>query len=135
MVSVADAAIIASRMDGTILVSRSGFIPRHLCLQAKNSLESVNAKIIGCVLNGVQSEHQPYYYHQYVREYGRYSDDTNGSESDPSDALPQLSTAVEKLKVLKEPSLLFLTSAWNRLGELLKWETPKKESKSPVGGR
>ncbi|HNV87162.1 MAG TPA: polysaccharide biosynthesis tyrosine autokinase, partial [Candidatus Omnitrophota bacterium] len=65
VVSVADAPIIASNVEGTVLVARAGFIPRHLCLQAKHTLESVGGKIVGCILNSVMSHHQPYYYHPY----------------------------------------------------------------------
>ena len=133
VLSVADAAIIASRMDGTILVSRSGFVPRHLCLQAKNSIESVNGKIIGCVLNSVQSEHQPYYYHQYTQQYGRYHNEADGAGAETQTSSSQIANTIEKLKVLKEPSFLFLSSIWLRLGELLKWDQPKKEPKSPIG--
>lgn len=135
VISVADAAIIASRVDGTILVSRSGFIPRHLCLQAKNALESVHAKIIGCVLNGVQTQHQPYHYYDYYRQYGRYHEEEEHERSRkriPSLGIPP--ETVERLKALKEPLLLLLSNGWARIVELLKWERLNKGgTKSSVG--
>jgi len=131
----ADAAIIASRMDGTILVSRSGFIPRHLCMQAKSSIESVNGRVIGCVLNYVRSEHQPYYYHQYTRQYGRYRDEKE-EDSESNGELPSEPTStIDRVKILKEPFFTFLSTMWTRLEGFLKWEQTKKEeeSKTPVG--
>ncbi len=136
VISVADAAVIASQVDGTILVSRAGFVPRHLCLQAKSAIESVNGRIVGCVLNSVHSAHLPYYYHQYYHEYGRYDEDkTNASKNDTDEepVLKEPSTTLDKLKVLKEPLLILLSSGWARLGEQFKKGQPKKESKSSVG--
>ena len=133
VISVADSAIIASRVDGTIFVSRSGFVPRHLCLQAKHALESVNGKIIGCVLNSVQSGHQPYHYDRYYREYARYGDQ-KGASAQP-DVSQKLTSQWERFKALKEPLLIFLSSSWSRLGERLKWDQSKKESKTSLGAR
>lgn len=138
VVSVADATIISSLVDGTILVFRSGFVPRHLCLHAKDALESVHAKVIGCVLNGVQTQHQPYHYYDYYRQYGRYHEEEEeeklGGEGELSPLSPSSET-IERLKVLKEPLLVFLSSGWARLTQLLKWEqwNSKEETKSSVG--
>lgn len=136
VISVADSAIIGSRVDGTILVSRSGFIPRHLCLHAKNALESVHAKVIGCVLNGVRTQHQPYYYYEYYRQYGRYHEEgeENQKSRGETPSLSPSSETLEKLRALKEPLLVFLSTGWARLAELLKWERFNQgESKSSVG--
>ncbi len=137
VISVADAAVIASRVDGTIFVSRAGFVPRHLCMQAKSAIESVNGRIVGCVLNSVHSAHQPYYYHQYYHEYGRYDEDkTNSSKdilADEESGYKEPSTTFDKLKILKEPFFIMLSSGWARFGEQFKKGQPKKESKSSVG--
>lgn len=132
VISVADSAIIASRVDGTIFVSRSGFIPRHLCLQARSALDSINAKVVGCVLNGVQNEHQPYYYYRYYRHYGRYQKDgeSAGSEGQPSNGPFVM---LEKLNALREPLLVLLSRSWVRLLQFLKGRRSKKESESSVG--
>lgn len=136
VVSVADATIIATRVDGTILVSRSAFAPRHLCLQAKHALESVNGKLVGCVLNSVQTRHQPYYYQQYYRQYGRYHEDAQEKSSQEmgEDPVSLSSETLEKMRALQEPFLIFLAASWSRLMALLKWKPPsRKESKSSVG--
>ena len=132
VISVADSAILASRVDGTIFVSRAGFIPRHLCLQAKMALESVNGKVVGCVLNSVQNEHQPYYYHQYYQEYARYGEGENGGSN--TNKLPDgWIQTVEKVGALKEPFLILLSKLWATLPGFLKWQSAKKESKSSIG--
>ena len=134
IISVADAAILASRVEGTILVSRSGFIPRHLCLQAKQALESVHAKIIGCVLNSVQSRHQSYYYRDYYQQYGRYHDEKDQKSEKGVFSAGVSPETFERLKALKEPLLVFLSRSWARIGKLLNWErSNQEETKSSVG--
>jgi len=134
VISVADATIIASWVDGTILVSRSGLVPRHLCLHAKNALESVRAKVVGCVLNGAQTQHQPYNYYEYYRQYGRYHEEEEGPESKQRVSSLDSSETIEKLKVLKEPFLVFLSNGWGRLTGLLKRRQGNGEgTKSSVG--
>lgn len=135
IVSVADATIIATLVDGTILVSRSGFVPRHLCLHAKGALESVHGKVIGCVLNGVQTQHQPYHYYDYYKQYGRYHEEGEEGERWEGRTPPLGSSqeTIERLKVLKEPLLVFLSNGWARLTELLKWDRRhREETKSSV---
>ncbi len=78
IISVADAPVIASHVDGTILVVRAGYIPRRLTLQAKKFVEAVNGKVLGIVLNSVSSEHHPYYYYRYYTDnYYTYYGDEN----------------------------------------------------------
>lgn len=67
VVSVADAPIISSRVEGTVLITRAGYIPRHLCLQAKRAIEAVNGQVLGCILNSVSSRHHSYYYAGYYK--------------------------------------------------------------------
>lgn len=78
VISVADAPVIASHVDGTILVVRAGYIPRRLTMQAKRSIEAVNGKVLGIVLNSVSSSHHPYYYYRYYTDnyYTYYGDES-----------------------------------------------------------
>ncbi len=79
VISVADSPVIASHVDGTILVVRAGYIPRRLNLQAKKAIEAVNGKVLGIVLNGVSSDHHPYYYNRYYTDnYYTYGDQKTG---------------------------------------------------------
>ncbi len=66
VVIVTDAAVLASKSDGTLLVIRSGDVPTEMALRAKALLENANANILGVVLNRVplhEGRGQYYYYH------------------------------------------------------------------------
>lgn len=51
LLEVADAKILASQCDGTIMVFKWGKTKTDEALEAKKSLESTNAKILGVILN------------------------------------------------------------------------------------
>lgn len=50
VVSVADAAVLASKVDGVLLVVHSGRTRREVAQRAKGMLERVNACVVGAVL-------------------------------------------------------------------------------------
>jgi polysaccharide biosynthesis transport protein len=56
MLPVADAAIVARRADGVLLVSQAGKIGRQLLKRPKAQLDSARARVIGVVLNDVRPE-------------------------------------------------------------------------------
>ena len=68
-VSTPDALILSTMVDGVILVIRCGETPRELVHRAKQSLEDVNAKIFGVVLNRVDVQQDGYYYYYYRYYY------------------------------------------------------------------
>lgn len=53
---VTDAQILASKVDGTIFVSRKGVADRQGVKKSKELLDNVQAKVIGSVLNGRKEE-------------------------------------------------------------------------------
>lgn len=61
--AVTDAQVIATKVDGVVLIVRAGKTKKESVLAAKNSLEKVNAKIIGTVLNGMEQSKEKYYYY------------------------------------------------------------------------
>jgi len=64
--SVADALVLAHRVDGVVLVVEGSVrgMPRDVVQRAKNKLDQVKANILGVVLNKVDLEReQPYYYY------------------------------------------------------------------------
>lgn len=67
---VSDAAIISTIVDGTILVCVQEETPIDLLKSSKESLEKVNANIIGVVLNGVRKRgnKNDYYYYSYEND-------------------------------------------------------------------
>ena len=67
--SVTDAQIIASRVDGVILVTRQNFARKELVREAKQALENVKANILGFVINNVPFEEgKGYGYYAYGLE-------------------------------------------------------------------
>ena len=76
VIAVTDAAILSTKVDGTILVVNSGNTNRDALLRGNTLLESVDAKLLGVLLNGVDIEgmygsYYYYYYHHYYSKPGR----------------------------------------------------------------
>ena len=70
---VTDASILAAMSDGVILVVKSGRNTRDQARRAREQLDSVNARILGGVLNDVQPGrigryYSRYYYYDYYGE-------------------------------------------------------------------
>jgi capsular exopolysaccharide synthesis family protein len=104
-ISVTDAAVISTYIDGTILVAASGEVERETLLRAKEVLNKVNANILGVVLNKINTKTSGrYHYYDYYYYYG----DTDG-----------------KHKTKKHDKIIFV--------DPLKWTTRKqrKTSKEP----
>lgn len=74
VVAVADAAVLAKQVDGTLLVVDSGKTRRGLAQQAQATLKQVGANVLGVVLNKVSYSKGSYYYYNYPY-YSHYSDD------------------------------------------------------------
>lgn len=70
VLGIADPLIISSRTDGVIMVVRSGQTSKEAVHEAKRLLLSVNAKILGVVLNSVDQGAMRYsYYYNYYKYY------------------------------------------------------------------
>ena len=70
--------LIASMVDGVILVVHSGKSSRQVVRRSRQLLQDVGAKILGVVLNNVNLKAQDNYYHYqsyYHRNSYRSSDD------------------------------------------------------------
>jgi len=69
----ADAVVIASAIDGVVLVALGGKTPRDTLQHAKEALLQVNAKILGVVINriDIQRSYYGYYYYRYHYYYGK----------------------------------------------------------------
>ena len=75
LLNVADGRILATMVDGAILVVKGGFTPRELAQQAQLHIRDVGAHLIGVVLNDVDVRLNGYYKAYY--KYGGYGE-TNG---------------------------------------------------------
>ena len=63
LLSVADGALVAEHCDGALLVVRSRFASKSLVRQSMQQLDRVNCRLLGVVLNRVDTQ---------ARAYGRY---------------------------------------------------------------
>ncbi len=66
-----DALILASYMDGVMLINRSGMMNRKLVIKTVEQLHGAQANLIGIVLNRVNVNKEGYYkyYHKYYSKY------------------------------------------------------------------
>ncbi len=98
---VTDAAILAPKVDGVVLVYQAGRIPRNALKRAKTHLENVRAKILGIVLNDITAEISGYYpLSQYqVKYYGEESGKDRKEKNEWMEKLERsLTAAKERLK-------------------------------------
>ena len=69
VIAVTDALVLATQVDGVVLILDFGEVTRDAAKQAKQLLEKVKAKILGVVLNKIDFEKEgryyPYYYYYY----------------------------------------------------------------------
>ncbi len=65
VIAVTDAQILASKLDGVLLVVNSGLTNKDIALKAKQQLENVKANILGVVLNNKQMKGDGQYYYYY----------------------------------------------------------------------
>lgn len=70
IIAVTDAAVLATKMDGTLLIINAGKTKRELARRAKALLEKVNANILGVVLNNVKLEGRLYQYYAAQEDPG-----------------------------------------------------------------
>jgi len=70
---VTDAVVLAQIVDSVLMVIRAGETPRPLIQNSLDQLQTVNANIMGAVLNAVSVGRDGYYYYQY--SYNYYGED------------------------------------------------------------
>ncbi|MEZ4769191.1 MAG: hypothetical protein R2844_12295 [Caldilineales bacterium] len=56
VVAVSDASVMATKVDGVLLVLKAGQTKRDYARQARETLEKVNAHVVGAVLNNVAAD-------------------------------------------------------------------------------
>ena len=66
---VTDAAIVGARTDGVILVVRAGVTDRAAVRFAFEQLKAVHARVLGCVLNDVDTRRDSYYGSELAGKY------------------------------------------------------------------
>jgi len=68
-----DATILASKVDGVLLVYHIGSVVRGALKRVKNNIEAVGGNVLGIILNGVRGELSPDYATYKMNHYYAYS--------------------------------------------------------------
>ena len=63
IIAVTDAAVLAPKVDGVLIVINAGKTKRDLAVKARDMLRQVNAHILGVVLNNAQIDKSAYAYY------------------------------------------------------------------------
>ncbi len=87
IMAATDAVILSSLTDGVLLVVRSGETPKEAFTRARDLLSAVKSRLLGVVLNAVDSSAPDYYYsyryYPYAYGYG-YGEDVNKNPGFPA---------------------------------------------------
>jgi len=70
VIAVTDALVLATQVDGVVLILNFGEVPREAAKRTKELLEKVKANILGVVLNKIDMEKEAQYYPYYYYYYG-----------------------------------------------------------------
>lgn len=77
--TVSDGLLLGAMCDGAVLVVRSGMTSRKLIKHSLQQLERVNCKLLGTVLNQVETNSRAY--SKYYGKYGKYYNTSYGHDS------------------------------------------------------
>ncbi len=82
LLNVADSRILATLVDGVLLVVKGGATPRELALRAQAHSRDVGAHVIGAVLNNVDVRSGGDYYYRYYHYdyYGEHAEEAESEE-------------------------------------------------------
>lgn len=78
IMGISDSSILASEVDGVMLVVQYRKYPRQMSARAKHLIENVGGNVSGVVLNNINILRDEYYY--YNSYYTHYSDPVSDSE-------------------------------------------------------
>jgi len=65
LMSVSDAAVLASQVDAVLMVISPGKLRREMARRTKELLDRIGTPVLGCVLNGVEPRDGSYYYYYH----------------------------------------------------------------------
>ena len=95
-ISFTDATILATLVDGVVIVAMAGKSSLHLIRRFKQRLQNIGARIYGVVLNGLKKSSLDYGYGYYGYQYQYYYSDEGNN--DP--ATPRMEDVLEKEKAI-----------------------------------
>ncbi len=96
LLGVSDASILASEMDGTLLIVQHRKYPRDVSARARRILDNVGAKPVGVVLNNINVMRDDYYYYYHSYYSYHYKDDEGSTEPLPAVAAAAKQAAPEE---------------------------------------
>ena len=79
LLAVTDAAVLATMVDGTVLVVRMGSTARQAVRRALGQLKAVHAYVLGAVMNDVDLRRSSYYGGYGYAYYAYYGSEANGN--------------------------------------------------------
>jgi protein-tyrosine kinase len=80
VLSATDAALLANRLDATILVTYAGHTRREAALRAVDQLQRAGSNLLGGVVNRLQKKSGGYYYyHYYSADGGNHNGNGTGN--------------------------------------------------------
>ncbi len=82
IVGVSDASVLASAVDGVLLVVQYRKYPRSMSTRAKRMLENIGAKVVGVVLNNINILRDDYYYYYHTYQYYDHHNVTDDQDAD-----------------------------------------------------
>ena len=102
LLAVTDAAVLSTRVDGTMLVVRMGSTAREAVRRALLALRAVHGRVLGAVLNDVDFRAGSYYggygYYYSYYYYGESNGNGNGAPKGVMDRLRRLTTGARSGK-------------------------------------
>jgi len=81
LLNVADSRILASLVEGVVLVVKGGVTPRELAQRARSHARNVGANLIGVVLNNLDVRGGDDYYYRYYH-YDYYGSDSHSDKDE-----------------------------------------------------
>jgi polysaccharide biosynthesis transport protein len=83
ILSVTDAAVLSTQVDGTLLVVRAYKARRNSIRQARELLQEVNANVLGSVLNAIPPKSEGYRFYYYYQDTYYQKDELDDTPDEP----------------------------------------------------
>jgi len=71
ILAAADALIISKYTDGIVMIVKSGKTQKASLRIAYDNIKTSGLKLLGAVINGINSKYSSYYYYYYYTEEGK----------------------------------------------------------------
>jgi capsular exopolysaccharide synthesis family protein len=82
--AVSDAVVMSTKVDGTVLVLKSGVTSKDMAHRTVRALKDVKARVFGAVLNDIDLEDRQAGGYYYYTKYGYYYGDSETPSKDGS---------------------------------------------------